>query len=98
MAVSRAWSAGPRRCAVLLVPPSRGTRRCWASIRLAIERQEADCRAWAERNDLEVRRVHIDRGRSGFKAVERAGFDAAVAAVTSGVVGRSSPWLYDDYE
>ncbi|MYV48712.1 recombinase family protein [Streptomyces sp. SID2888] len=53
----------------------------------AIERQEADCRAWAERNGLTVRKVHIDRGRSGYKAVERKGFDAALAAVTAGVVG-----------
>ncbi|MFE6063549.1 recombinase family protein [Streptomyces sp. NPDC056431] len=37
----------------------------------AIERQEADCRAWAERNGLTVRKVHMDRGRSGYKTVER---------------------------
>jgi len=48
----------------------------------AIERQEADCRAWAERNGLTVRKVRIDRGRYGYKAVERRAFDAALAAVT----------------
>lgn len=37
----------------------------------AIDRQEADCRAWAERNGLTVRKVHIDRGRSGYKNVSR---------------------------
>ncbi|WP_426364778.1 recombinase family protein [Streptomyces sp. E-08] len=46
----------------------------------AIERQEADCRAWAERNGLTVRKVHVDRGRSGYKAVERKGFAAALAS------------------
>ncbi|MFF1644935.1 recombinase family protein [Streptomyces sp. NPDC058240] len=61
----------------------------------AIERQEADCRAWAERNGLTVRKVHMDRGRSGYKAVERKGFDAALAAVTAGVVGTLIVWKLD---
>ncbi|MFE5716129.1 recombinase family protein [Streptomyces sp. NPDC056501] len=61
----------------------------------AIERQEADCRAWAERNGLTVRKVHIDRGRSGYKTVERKGFDAALAAVTAGVVGTLVVWKLD---
>ncbi|AUG78833.1 hypothetical protein CFP65_4068 [Kitasatospora sp. MMS16-BH015] len=61
----------------------------------AIERQEADCRAWAERNGLTVRKVHIDRGRSGFKDVERKGFDSALAAVTAGVVGTLIVWKLD---
>ncbi|MFB6632364.1 recombinase family protein [Streptomyces sp. NPDC056362] len=61
----------------------------------AIERQEADCRAWAERNGLTVRKVHVDRGRSGYKAVERKGFDAALAAVTAGVVGALVVWKLD---
>ncbi|MFF7143607.1 recombinase family protein [Streptomyces nodosus] len=61
----------------------------------AIERQEADCRAWAERNGLTVRKVHIDRGRSGYKTVERKGFDAALAAVTAGVVGTLIVWQLD---
>ena len=49
----------------------------------AIERQEADCRAWAERNGLTVREVHLDRGRSGYRDVIRKGFEAARSAVTS---------------
>ncbi|MFJ4602094.1 recombinase family protein [Streptomyces griseoluteus] len=61
----------------------------------AIERQEADCRAWAERNALSVRKVHIDRGRSGYKSVERKGFDAALAAITAGVVGTLVVWKLD---
>ncbi|MGQ4346673.1 recombinase family protein [Streptomyces sp. SAS_275] len=61
----------------------------------AIERQEADCRAWTERNGLTVRKVHVDRGRSGYKAVERSGFDAALAAATSGVVGTLVVWKLD---
>jgi DNA invertase Pin-like site-specific DNA recombinase len=61
----------------------------------AIEWQEADCRAWAECNGLTVRKVHIDRGRSGYKSVERKGFDAALAAVTAGVVGTLIVWKLD---
>ncbi|MCX5196157.1 recombinase family protein [Streptomyces sp. NBC_00249] len=61
----------------------------------AIERQEADCRAWAERNELTVRKVHMDRGRSGYKTVERKGFDAALAAITAGVVGTLVVWKLD---
>ncbi|KJY42957.1 hypothetical protein VR41_05555 [Streptomyces sp. NRRL B-1568] len=61
----------------------------------AIERQEADCRAWAEHNGLTVRKVHIDRGRSAYKTVERKGFDAALAAVTAGVVGTLIVWKLD---
>jgi site-specific DNA recombinase len=61
----------------------------------AIDRQEADCRAWCERNGIEVRKVHIDRGRSGYKDVARKGFDAALAAVTSGVVGVLVVWKLD---
>ncbi|MFD2764003.1 recombinase family protein [Micromonospora eburnea] len=61
----------------------------------AIERQEADCRAWAARNGLEVRSVHIDRGRSGYKAVDRAGFDAAISALTTGTVGTLVVWKVD---
>ncbi|MGW3045125.1 recombinase family protein [Kitasatospora sp. NPDC001159] len=61
----------------------------------AIDRQEADCRAWAERNGLTVRKVHIDRGRSGYKDVSRKGFDDALTAVTSGVVGVLLVWKLD---
>ncbi|MEU1178903.1 recombinase family protein [Streptomyces sp. NPDC005820] len=61
----------------------------------AIERQEADCRSWAERNGLTVRRVHVDRGRSGYKTVERKGFVTALTAVTAGVVGTLIVWKLD---
>jgi DNA invertase Pin-like site-specific DNA recombinase len=61
----------------------------------AIERQEADCRAWAARNGLEVRSMHIDRGRSGFKAVDRKGFDSAISALTTGTVGTLIVWKVD---
>ncbi|GHJ30062.1 hypothetical protein TPA0910_44950 [Streptomyces hygroscopicus subsp. sporocinereus] len=61
----------------------------------AIDRQEADCRAWVERNGLTVRKVHIDRGRSGYKSVSRKGFDAAITAVASGVVGVLIVWKLD---
>jgi DNA invertase Pin-like site-specific DNA recombinase len=53
----------------------------------AIERQEADCRSWAEHNRVDVRSVHIDRGRSGYKAVSRKGFDSAISALTTRTVG-----------
>jgi site-specific DNA recombinase len=62
----------------------------------AIERQVADCRKWCESQGLIVRKVHVDRGKSGYaKGVERAGFDAALAAVTSGVVGTLVVWKTD---
>jgi DNA invertase Pin-like site-specific DNA recombinase len=61
----------------------------------AIARQEADCREWAERNGLTVRKVHMDRGRSGYKNVTRKGFDAAKAALVSGVVGTLLVWKLD---
>lgn len=61
----------------------------------AIERQEADCRAWADRHGLSVRQVHVDRGRSGYKDVTRKGFEAARAAVMSGVVRTLIVWKLD---
>lgn len=61
----------------------------------AIDRQEADCRAWAECNGLTIRKIHIDRGRSGYKNVSRKGFDAAITAVTAGVVGVLIVWKLD---
>lgn len=61
----------------------------------AIERQEAECRAWAERNGLTVRKVHVDRGRSAYRSVERKGFDAALAAVAAGVVATLIVWKLD---
>ncbi|MEV6330308.1 recombinase family protein [Streptomyces sp. NPDC051909] len=61
----------------------------------AIDRQEADCRAWAERNGLTIRKVHVDRGRSGYKNVSRKGFDAAITAVAAGVAGVLIVWKID---
>jgi DNA invertase Pin-like site-specific DNA recombinase len=61
----------------------------------AIERQETDCRAWAGLHGLVVRRVHVDRGRSGYKDVSREGFDSARAAVTSGAVRTLIVWKLD---
>ncbi|AWB88756.1 recombinase family protein [Salinibacterium hongtaonis] len=62
----------------------------------SLERQEADLRAWADREGLVVRRVWRDRGKSGYKAsVKRPDFDAAVAAVTSGEVAALAVWKLD---
>lgn len=44
---------------------------------------------------LVVRRVHVDRGRSGHKDVSRGGFDSARAAVTSGAVRTLIVWKLD---
>ena len=58
--------------------------------------QERDCREWAARQGLMVREVHVDRGKSGFKrGVQRRGFEAALTAVTSGVVGTLVVWKLD---
>ncbi|MFJ7592309.1 recombinase family protein [Streptomyces sp. NPDC097617] len=81
------------------VPPSTADLYLRLSLdregKTAIDRQEADCRAWAERNGLTVRKVHIDRGRSGYKNVSRKGFDAAITAATAGVVGVLIVWKLD---
>lgn len=61
----------------------------------AIERQEADCRRWAADHGLEVRMIHVDRGRSGYKDVVREGFDRARAAVVSGTVRTLIVWKLD---
>lgn len=64
----------------------------------AIERQERDCRQWAVRNSLTVREVHVDRGRSGFRSgVQRRGLDAALAAVTAGIVRTLVVWRLDRF-
>jgi site-specific DNA recombinase len=61
-----------------------------------IDLQEADCRAWADKNGLTVRAVHVDRGRSGYReGVERRGFDAALTAVSSGIVATLLVWKLD---
>ncbi|MFB6931759.1 recombinase family protein [Streptomyces chartreusis] len=59
------------------------------------DRAEADCRAWAAQHGLDVRQVHIDRGKSGYKDVARKGFDAATRAVISGAVGTLVVWKLD---
>ena len=62
----------------------------------SLERQEADLRAWAAGASLTVRRVWRDAGKSGYKhGVLREGFDAAVAAVTSGEVATLAVWKLD---
>ncbi|MFF5310144.1 recombinase family protein [Streptomyces massasporeus] len=61
----------------------------------ALERQEADCRAWAAGHGLVVRQVHVDRIRSGFKRVARKDFEAARRAVTSGAVRTLIVWKLD---
>jgi DNA invertase Pin-like site-specific DNA recombinase len=62
----------------------------------SLERQEADLRAWAAREGLTVRKVWADAGKSGYKAdVVRPGFNAAVAAITSGEVGALAVWKLD---
>ncbi|WP_309102506.1 recombinase family protein [Microbacterium sp.] len=62
----------------------------------SLERQEADLRAWADREGLSVRRVWKDPGKSGYKrGVSRPDFDAAVAAVTAGEVATLAVWKLD---
>ncbi|MDA1386303.1 MULTISPECIES: recombinase family protein [Glycomyces] len=60
-----------------------------------IERQEADCREWAARNGFAVRKVHVDRGRSAFKAVRRTGFSDAITAIAAGVADALIVWKLD---
>ncbi|WP_432884065.1 recombinase family protein [Kribbella sp. CA-245084] len=63
----------------------------------SIERQEADCRRWSDQQQLKVRRIHVDRGRSGYLdgADRREGLAEALAAVSSGVVGTLVVWKLD---
>jgi site-specific DNA recombinase len=62
----------------------------------AIERQELDCRSWTGEHDLKVRRVHVDRGRSGYlRGAGRKGLTEALTAVSSGVVGTLVVWKLD---
>ncbi|MFF5802165.1 recombinase family protein [Streptomyces sp. NPDC012746] len=68
-------------------PPDRPLRH--------LDPAAAPSSAWAERNGLTVRKVHIDRGRSGYKNVSRKGFDAAITAATAGVVGVLIVWKLD---
>jgi len=62
----------------------------------SLERQEADLRAWAEREGLTVRTVWKDLGKSGYKEnVVRDEFDAAVRAVSAGEVQTLAVWKLD---
>jgi site-specific DNA recombinase len=62
----------------------------------AIERQEVDCRRWCATHAVEVRRVHVDRGVSGYsRLVHRDGFDAASRAVIVGEVSTLVVWKLD---
>lgn len=60
----------------------------------ALERQEADLRAWAAREGKTVRKVWKDT-LSGFKNVKREDFDNAVRAVSAGEVGTLAVWKLD---
>ncbi|MFE3708087.1 recombinase family protein, partial [Streptomyces scopuliridis] len=58
--------------------------------------QESELRAWATRAGLEVRKVFVDNGKSGYKrGVKRDGFDDALAAVTAGVVATLAVFKLD---
>lgn len=62
----------------------------------SLERQESDLRKWAKAQDLKVRTVWRDTGKSGYKAdVVREEFEAAVKAVSSGEVGTLAVWKLD---
>lgn len=62
----------------------------------SMERQERDLRAWAARENLTVRHVWRDAGKSGYRAgVQRPDFDAAVKAVKGGEVGTLAVWKLD---
>jgi site-specific DNA recombinase len=64
----------------------------------AIERQEVECRRWCTANGLSVRRVHVDRGVSGYSEREQAhrdGFTAALNAVARGHVTTLVVWKLD---
>jgi DNA invertase Pin-like site-specific DNA recombinase len=62
----------------------------------SLERQERDLREWAARENLTVRNVWKDYGRSGFKRdVRRDGFESALKAVLSGEVTTLAVWKLD---
>jgi site-specific DNA recombinase len=64
----------------------------------AIERQGAECRRWCAANGLSVRRVHVDRGVSGYSEREQAhrdGFTAALNAVACGQTSTLVVWKLD---
>lgn len=64
----------------------------------AIERQEVECRRWCEAQGVAVRRVHVDRGISGYSEREQAhrdGFTAALNAVATGETKILVVWKLD---
>lgn len=62
----------------------------------SLQRQEADLRAWAERERLTVRKVWQDKGKSGFKTTtKRTEFDKAINAVLGGEVPTLAVWKLD---
>ena len=61
----------------------------------ALLRQEADCRTWATDHGLIVRAVHRDVGRSAYGERVRDGLEAALVAVTAGVVDTLLIWKVD---
>lgn len=62
----------------------------------SIDRQAADCRRWCAANGLTVRKVHVDRGISGFsETAQRDGFECALAAVMDGEVSTLVVWKLD---
>ena len=62
----------------------------------SIDRQADECRRWCQVNGLDVRSVHVDRGVSGYRPqARREGFDAALAAITSGAVSTLVVWKLD---
>ena len=64
----------------------------------AIERQEADCRRWCDANGVAIRKVHVDRGISGYLEITQAhrdGFTAALNAVATGETQMLVVWKLD---
>jgi site-specific DNA recombinase len=64
----------------------------------AIERQEVECRRWCAENGVSVRKVHTDRGVSGFSEraqAHRDGFTAALNAVAHGQTRTLVVWKLD---
>ena len=61
----------------------------------SIDRQEVDCRRWCTANGVTVRRVHVDRGVSGFsETAHRDGFDAALVPIVTAEVATLVVWSW----
>jgi site-specific DNA recombinase len=61
----------------------------------ALERQEADCRAVAERHGWNVARVYPDEGMSAYRGRKRPGFEEALADLESGRIQVLICWKLD---